>query len=131
MTGPGNYQLSQGLEVLQPRSGEAYPILCDEWVILKEKISRMTTEPWFFHTVGSLLLGAALSLLTAILLGSWNSCEQQRTLVIAWAAMATTAISGLLCLFFAYKERAVFRERARDLIIQMTFIERRFERSSS
>jgi Na+/melibiose symporter-like transporter len=130
MTDRSSFQLSQGLEVLPPRSGQAYPIPCDEWAILKGKISKMTSEPWFFHTVGSLLLGAALSTLVTILFGSWRSPEQERTLVIAWAATATTTISGLLCLFFANKERAVKRERAQDLIAQMDLIEKRYDRSS-
>lgn len=130
MTDQDAFQISQGLDVLRPRSGQAYPIPCDEWAVLKSKISKLTSEPWFFHTAGALLLGAAISTLTSILLGMFSSPEQQRALYISWGLVATTTLSGLLCLLFAHKERAAQRERATDVVAQMDLIEKRFERSS-
>ena len=42
--------------------------------------------------------------------------------------MAATGVCGVLCLYFAHKERGVERTRARDIVTQMELIERRYER---
>ena len=97
--------MSQGLDVLQPKSGQAYPIPCDEWVMLKNKIKVLTAEPWFFHSLGFLFLGAAISTFVTILLDSFQLPEQKTAEVIAWAVFAVTFICGLVCLYFARKER--------------------------
>lgn len=130
MNDQGSYQVSQGLEVLQPRSGQAYPIPCEEWSLLKKKISNLSSEPWFYHTLGSLLLGATLSTFTAIILGTYETPQQETALIIAWAVVVTTAISGALSLFFSHSQRAAHRERATDVIAQMDLIEKRYERTS-
>jgi RNAse (barnase) inhibitor barstar len=130
MTDQTNIQLSQGLIVLPPKSDQAYPIPCEEWVLLKSKMSRHTSEPWFFHTIGSILLGAALSTLIAILTGTFHLPDQQRALDIAWSVLATTVLSGLMCLLFAHKERGVHREQAREVVALMDLIEKRYERPS-
>ena len=131
MSDQGTFQVSQGLEVLRPRSGKAYPIPCEEWMHLKTKISKLSSEPWFFHTVGSLLLGAALTTYVSILLGTFSLPAQQRTLDIAWSVVAATTISGLFCLLFAHKERGAQRERASEVVAQMDLIEKRYEHPSS
>ena len=125
------YQLSQGLEVLRPKSGEAYPIPCDEWTILKDKIKKMTSEPWLFRSLGFLFLGAALSTFVTILIGTFQLPEKQRVLDIAWAVVVVTVVCGCACLCFAWKEREISRERASDVVAQMDLIEKRYERSSS
>jgi hypothetical protein len=130
MTDEVTFQLSQGYEVLQPKSGQAYPIPCDEWGWLKGKIKKLTMEPWLFHTLGSLFIGAALSALVAILVGTFQLPAQQRQLDITWAVVVVTFISGIVCLFFAHKERGIFRERANDIVAQMDLIETRYEHSS-
>lgn len=131
MTEQGKFQVSQGFDVLPPRSGNAYPIPCEEWKALKSKISKITSEPWFFHTIGSLLLGVALSSFVTILLETFSAPDQLRALYASWGVVATTAISGLLCLFFANKERIAQRERATDVVAQMELIEKRYEETSS
>lgn len=125
------YQMSQGLDVLQPKSGKAYPIPCDEWRILKEKISELTSEPWLFHSLGFLLLGVSVSTFVTILLGTFQVPEQQSSLIIAWAVFAVALICGFACLYFANKERGVHRERASDVVAQMNLIEKRYEHASS
>lgn len=129
MTDNVPYQMSQGLDVLRPKSGQAYPIPCDEWTILKGKIKKLTSEPWLFHSLGFLLLGASLSSFMTILLGTFQLPAQQRPLDIAWAVVAVTLICGLACLYFANKEGGVHRERASDVVAQMELIEKRYERS--
>jgi len=131
MTDQQTFQVSQGLQVLRPRSGNAYPIPCEEWSLLKGKISEFTTEPWLFHTLGSLLLGAALSVLISILSGTYQLPAQQRAQDLAWAAFAVCGVCGVLCLIFAHKERGAHRERASDVVAQMDLIEKRYETGAS
>ena len=128
MNGDSPYQMSQGLDVLRPKSGPAYPIPCDEWNLRKGKIEKLTSEPWLFHSIGFVLLGATLSTLVTILLGTFQLPAQQRALDIAWAVVAVTLICGLACLYFANKERGVHRERANDVVAQMDLIEKRYDR---
>ncbi len=45
MTATGGFRMSQGLDVLPPRSGNAYPIPCEEWDVLKTRASRLANEP--------------------------------------------------------------------------------------
>ena len=131
MSEQDGFQLSQGLTVLSPRSGKAYPIPCDEWKLIKDRISKISTEPWFFHTFGSVLVGAGLSTLIAIILGSFNSSNQPNATVIAWGVVVATSLSGGLCLLFAHQERATKREQATDVVSQMLLIEQRYEHPSS
>ena len=131
MTETSNLQMSQGFEVLRPKNDKALPIPCNEWDVLKQKIDCLTTEPWFFHTTGSILVGAALATLISIWTGAVASPPGSNTLVIAWAITVTTAITGLVCLGFAHTERGVHRAKASDVVTQMTLIEQRFERNES
>lgn len=130
MSGQADFTMSQGFVVLPPKNDHAYPIPCEEWALLKSRITKLSAEPWLFHTLGSLLLGAALSLFIAILLGSFASVEQQRALDLAWMGLAVTLVCGTVCLIFAQKERTSHRERATDVVAQMDLIEMRFDRAS-
>jgi hypothetical protein len=130
MTETGSFRISQGLDVLPPKSGNAYPIPCEEWDVLKSRASRLANEPWLFQSLGSLLLGAALTTFVTILLGSFGRPEQQGACIVAWAVVAVALISGALCMVFANKERDVQRQRASDIVTQMELIEGRFDRES-
>jgi Na+/melibiose symporter-like transporter len=125
-----SFQMSQGLEVLRPKSGKAYPIPCEEWALLKSKINKLTSEPWFFHTIGSALLGVALSVFVTGITGVFKLPDQQRQNIILWAIFAVSAICAAVCLFFAHKERGVNRDRASDVVSQMDLIEKRYEQVS-
>ncbi len=130
MNQDGGFHMSQGLDVLQPKSGPAYPIPCGDWDALKEQIKRISHEPWFFHTLGSILLGASLATFITIILGTIDSAQHEKAHIIAWAIVAVTGLSGALCMFFAHKERGIKRQRGSDLVTQMELIEQRFERKS-
>ena len=130
MTGEPTFQMSQGFEVLPPKSGQAYPIPCDEWDLLKSKISKATSEPWLFHTVGSALLGMALSALLPIVSDSFQLPAQQQAYNVTWLVLITSAVCGAACLYFSHKEREINRERATDVAAQMQLIEKRYERAS-
>ena len=121
---PGSFKVSQGFDVLQPRSGEAYPIPCEEWDFLKGKLKSIATTPWFYQTVGSALIGAAISTgLTALF-----ATLTDKQAIIAWAAVSVTTVCGVLSLLFAHQQKGVYRAHAADVLTQMELIERRYER---
>ncbi len=122
------YHVSQGLDVLRPKSGPAFPVPCGEWDSLKMQLGRLTREPWFFHTIGSILVGATLSTGIAILLGTFDHEAQAKARIVAWAVVVVTGVCGTLSLLFAHKERDVSQQRASDIVRQMELIEKRFER---
>ena len=128
MSGNSNIKLSQGYEVLRPKSDKAFPIPCAEWDVLKRKIESLTTEPWLFHTAGSTFVGAALATAISVWTGAVSIAARPNAIVIAWAVTAVCLICGLACLRFAHKEREVHRGKASDVVTQMTLIEQRFER---
>lgn len=123
--------MSQGLEVLRPRSGKAYPIPCEEWELLKQNIGRATTDPWLFRTLGSLLLGAGLSAFIPIVSDSFVIPSQSYALGVTWVVAVSASICGLVCLMLAQKERQVHRDRASDVVAQMQLIQRRYEGAST
>ncbi|MCM2249038.1 MAG: hypothetical protein NDI58_00435 [Geothrix sp.] len=125
------FELSQGLTVLRPRSGKAYPIPCNEWKQLKEKIKKLTTEPWLYQTVGSLLIGVGISTLIPVLLGSYSKPDQDHARVVAWGVFWVASACGGLCLLFAGEKRQQHKGRANDVVAQMDLIEARFEPPSS
>jgi hypothetical protein len=84
----------------------------------------MSDSPWFYQTVGSALLGAAVSTSLALLFASLGDKQQ----VIAWASVAATAICGVLSLMFAREQKAVRQVQASDVLTQMEIIEKRYER---
>jgi hypothetical protein len=122
-----NLKLSQGLEVLRPKADKALPIPCNEWDVLKNKIESLTTEPWLFHTSGSILIGAALATLISIWTGSVTATPE-KNLIIAWAVTVVCSLVGAACLFFANFERRTHKSKAADVCTQMELIEQRFER---
>lgn len=124
-----NIKASTGFEILLPKSVQALPVPCNEWDVLRSKIEQLTTEPWFFHTAGSLFMGASLATVISILTGAVSTQNVPNALVIAWAVTVVTGLVGLACLFFANKERKTHQERASDIATQMRLIEQRFERA--
>lgn len=124
-------RVSQGYEVLRPKSDQAYPVPCNEWDFLRQQIEHLTTEPWLFQNAGSLLLGAALAMLTSIWVGAVApSASNPNALVVAWAITAVCATTGAAALFFAHKERGVHKAKATLVVTQMKLIEERFEREA-
>ena len=124
-----NIKASTGLEILLPKAVQALPVPCGEWDVLRSRIEALTTEPWLFHTIGSVLIGAALATLISILTGAVSTQSAANAVVIAWAVVVCTGLIGAICLFFADRERRAYRQRATDVATQMSFIEQRYERT--
>jgi hypothetical protein len=125
------FKMSQGYNVLVPKSGGAYPVPCNEWDFLKKKIRELSQRPWVFHTVGSILLGAALSTLIAIIVGGISATTHPNAEVVAWAVVVTGAVCGAVCLFFADQQNRMHRIQADDIVTQMELVEQRFERRTA
>lgn len=123
MTENSSIQMSQGYDVLPPKTGKAYPILCEEWNYLKNNIRTITERPNVYHTIGSVLFGVCLSTVITIVTGSFVSPK----LVIAWSVVAVTLIVGIVCLYFAREKRKLTEKKASDVLSQMELIEKRYQ----
>jgi len=133
MTEKSSIQISQGYDVLPPKTGKAYPILCEEWEYLKKKVGSISERPNVYYSIGFLLFGACISTLIAILTGSFpnpNPNTLSSRLVIAWAVVAVTLLVGSICLYFAKEQRKVNQIKASDVLSQMSLIERRYQDES-
>lgn len=124
-----NIKASTGFEILLPKSVQALSVPCGEWDVLRSRIEALTTEPWFFHTIGSVLIGAALATLISILTGAVSPKAANNAVIIAWAVVVCTGLIGAICLLFADRERKAYRQRASDVATQMSLIDQRFERT--
>lgn len=121
-------KMSQGYEVLKPKSDQAFPIPCNEWDVLRSQIEQLTIEPWLFHTLGSLLLGASLATFISVVTDTIPTKVGSNSVTVAWAVVVTCGITGLACLYFSHKERQVHKSKAQLVLTQMKLIEERFER---
>jgi hypothetical protein len=127
MNETSGFHISQGLDVLAPKTGNAYPIPCDEWEFLKNKLRQVTAQPWIYQTAGSLLGGAGIATFVTILTGTLPPQPQSQAIVIAWAVVAVSAICAVACFFFAEQQRKMRSVHVSDVITQMELIERRYE----
>jgi len=129
MANDKSVELSQGFEVLAPKGGKAFPILCSEWDTIRDQIGALELEPWGFQFIGSLLLGIAGGAGLGLLSGSIS--KEENYVVITWAVFATSFLAGLFALFFASKEKKMHRTKAQNVKKQMQLIEERFDRSAA
>jgi len=120
-------QVSQGYEILAPRSGKAYPVPCEEWKFLKGKLVAVSSPPWVLPALSFVLLGAALATLIAILIGGVSAGPTGHGIIVAWAATLTTGICGAVCLAVAQKQQSVERSQVSEVVRQMELIENRFD----
>jgi hypothetical protein len=127
MTETVGFRISQGFEVLTPKSGNAYPIPCDEWEFLKAKLRQVSTQPLLYQTAGSLFTGAGVSTFVTLLIGTLPPLAQSPARIVAGAIVAVELICGAACFFFAYQHRKLRLVQVADVITQMEIIERRYE----
>ena len=128
MTDDETFVVNNRMTVVPYKQDKGFLIPCQEWDYLKHRIGAIEPEPWLFHSVGFVLLGACVTTGISLGLGAVAPGVNGRNTVIAWAIIVGTAICGGICLYFAHRERAVHRARASDIEDQMTFIERRYDR---
>lgn len=123
-----SFQMSHGYNVIPPKPGRAYPILCEEWEHLKQQIRNINTSFGTYHTIGSLLVGAAITTFISILLGAYSAAATANPSlqIIAWAVTVTALISGCVFLYFARESRTVSETQAQEVVRQMELIEKRY-----
>jgi hypothetical protein len=124
MNDNGHIGMSQGLYVLKPKSGPAYPIPCGEWNQLKENLRRTSGSPFVFGSVGFTLCGAALATLLSILT---DNIPQGTPRIVAWAIIAVTGLLGIAAIFIAEQQNRLKKRQVTDVVSQMELIEMRFE----
>lgn len=127
----GNLQLSQGYEVLPPKSGKAYPVPCDEWGFLKDKLNSVSSAPWILPAMSFLFFGVAITTITSILLGGVAKGTSGNGIVVAWAISVTSGIVGAACLSLAVKQHMMQRTQVSEVVKQMEIIEQRFEQNEA
>jgi len=128
MTLTDRFHISQGLDVLTPKSGNAYPIPCDEWKFLKGKLQQISAGGWSYQDTASLLAGVALSTFVTILTDKLPpSSPQSQARVIAWSVVAVSTICSSVCFFFAREKKKLRSTHVIDVITQMELIEHRYE----
>lgn len=120
--------LSQGFEVLAPKGGRAFPILCSEWDSIRDQVQALEVEPWGFQNIGSILLGVAGGAFIGLVSGSISHAGNY--IVITWAVLVTSALAGGFALYFAKKEKGIHRTKAENITQQMRMIEERFDRTA-
>ena len=130
MSKASTFKMSQDYELVAPQKKRAYPILVEEWLHLKARISAITDDANLYHTIGSILLGVAGSaFVVALTLPVPKSEQGEMTipLIIAWFICATALICGGLFMFFGGKQREIQSSSTQDVIQQMELIEKRYE----
>ena len=121
-----NYKFSQDYELIPPQKQRSYPISTTEWTLIKKKISEVKDGANFWHTIGSILIGAAISTLITALI---NDFKTEKLLWTCWAAFFVTGISGSFAFYFGKEQRQTQNKSKEDVIDFMTIIEERFPNS--
>ncbi len=124
--GPEKFHISQGLDVLTPKSGRAYPIPCGEWDYLKNRLKQVSRPPWLFQSLGFSFLGATLSTFITIITGRFSSGGV--AFIVAWSVVVVTGIVGIGLLVLAHQQRKLQKVEVAGVIRQMELIEERYEK---
>lgn len=119
------FRLAQKYDVIPPRTGKAYPILCEEWDYLRKNISLISDKPNIHYIIGSILIGSCITTLITILTGNFPSQEK---LIIACAAFFLTLFIGVYSFIIACQQQKVTKKKASNIVDQMKFIENRYKK---
>jgi hypothetical protein len=122
----GSFTVSQGLEVVPPRSGRALAIPQHDWEFLKNKLSKLSDEPWFFMNLGWTMTGAGLATLIALLSGVPPESELEHR-HIAMVCCVSLLLIGCLCLLFAKMQRKDKKNSVAEVCEYMDLVESRYE----
>ena len=126
------YGVTQEYRVLKPESGEAYPIPCREWDLLKSRIANLSHSLNIFMEAGSLFVGVSLSTLITILIGTFSQMPEPNIyLAIAWILVIATAILAVGFIGLAATKAKIKKTQAEEIISQMEVIESRYPRKET
>lgn len=126
------FHVSQDYTILEPKSGAAFPIPCDEWERLKARLKKISTPPWIYEACASILAGISLTTLVNILTDMLPSpLEHPKASVIAWAICVSAGALALVSGVFAFERRRMKSVYIDDVIADMENLERRFDRDAT
>lgn len=121
-----NYKFSQDYELITPQKQRSYPISTSEWNLIKKKISEVRDNFNFWQTLGSILIGAAISTLVTLLINDFKSAKN---ILICWGLFLVSVISGSLSFYFGFLYQKIQNISKQDVIGFMVIIEERFQNS--
>ena len=123
-----NIKFSQDFEIIPPQKQRSYPISITEWGLIKKKISAVKDNANFWHTTGSILIGATvITLITSLtLIGDTNKIP----LIIWVSATILTGGIGGFAFYFGNQQKETQNKSKEDVIDFMTTIEDRFQNSA-
>lgn len=124
MSEKSSYKLTQDYDVLLPKTGKAYPILCEEWNYLKKNIDLISDKSNIHYIIGSVLIGSCITTLVTIFTGNFPNHEK---LIFAWSVVFITLIIGVYSFFTGYSHQKVTKKKASDIVDQMELIEKRYK----
>lgn len=114
-------QIFQGYDMLPPKIGKAYPVLCDEWEYLKKKIRSIPEKPNVFRQFGFIFFGASITKVIDILTGRFPNPDPNALSprLIAWVVVAVAFLMGFICVYFAKKQSKINQMKESDVISHM------------
>lgn len=118
-----NYKFSQDYELIQPQKQRSYPISTTEWNLIKKNVGEVKDSSNFWHTIGSILIGAAISTLITALISDFKT---EKHTWICWTAFSLSALGGILSFYFGKEQRKIQNKSKEDVIAFMNTIEERF-----
>ncbi len=127
-----SFSVSHNYQVKTPTETRAYLVSIPEWDFLKERISKVGGVGSFYHTIGSILLGASLSAVVAAI--ATDLCPtpgvQCTKDIVVWAFAATTGFSGLLSLHFGKAQENIKTVYLTEVLGEMEAIESKYNEMS-
>ena len=117
------FQVSQALRIQIPKDTPAYPVPCNEWSLIKNKITDLSFSNDYFNDGGWAALGAGISVFASTFSGGIFSEIIQDTI---WVIAVSLVIIGILCLVFANQQKKQKKAQASEILAQMEIIESRY-----
>lgn len=128
MSKKSSFKLSQGYDVISPKRGKAYPILCEDWNNIKYKIDKLSNNSNIYSTIGSICLGGSLTTFISIITGAIQS-QNQKTYIISWSTVIITLLTGILSIYFSNEQQKIKKIYTSDIIEQMNTIENKYKKN--
>jgi hypothetical protein len=127
---PSSVSFGHNYEVRVPKTASVYPIPCDEWQKIRNRVARLTDFTWLFQSLGFALFGTAASTWVTAKVGGLDLVRFPNGMAWAWGIVAVSGVAGALCVFVAYREQRQKSERAADIVEDMEMLEKRYDVSS-
>jgi hypothetical protein len=127
MSKQSSYTVSRNITVTPEGSSIGITVIHNEWIYLKDQISRISVKPGLvWHTIGSILSTSSVGTVIAIFTTDFTPTIDSGTsgkAVVYWAIVIVTALLGSASFYLGYKVRNLDAARAADIIQIMKFIE--------